>query len=197
MPDSYIALPLPRTDSGTPLEAAIVRTYPVVPYACGYLTEDQIGQLLWAGHTSCGIHRSRRTNGVTWLVLYVCRPDGAWRYHAQEHCLTRHLSSDVRTELADAARNRWFVAQAPCILVLSAVPRCAAARFGQRWLHWLPIEVGRVVERIRLQAIALGLASVPIVEFDCPGVERVLTLSRQEEPLYLLPVGWPAREDRS
>ena len=195
MPDSYIPLPLPGINSGTFLESAIVQTYPVVPYAREQLTEDQIGQLLWAGRVSCGIRESKHANGATWLMLYVCRADGAWRYHAREHCLTRHLSEDVRGDLADAARNRCFIAQAPCILVFVAIPRCGTARFGRRWLHCLPIEVGRVVERMRLQAIALGLASVPIVEFDCVGVDRVLTLSRQEEPLYLLPVGWPVRED--
>lgn len=37
-----------------------------------------------------------------------------------------------------------------------------------------------------------GLASVPANEFDDVRVKHILILSRQETPLYLLPVGWPA-----
>ena len=32
-------------------------------------------------------------------------------------------------------------------------------------------------------------------EFDSERVRRTLILSRQEEPTYLLPVGWPAQSD--
>jgi len=168
----------------------------VGPYAEEQLTGEQIGQLLWAAHTTASIHKRKGTNGSTWLIVYVCRTDGVWRYHTQEHCLTRHLNRDVRGELADAARNRWFLAQAPCVLAISAVPRRDAERYGERWqLRYLPIEAGRAVERTLLQAVALGLTSVVVSEFDDTRVSHTLILSRQETPLYLLPVGWSARGD--
>jgi SagB-type dehydrogenase family enzyme len=168
----------------------------VGPYAEEHLTREQIGRLLWAAHASGSVHKRKGTKGSTWLILYVCRTDGVWRYHTQEHCLTRHLDRDVRGELAGAARNRWFLSQAPCVLAISAVPRRDAKRYGERWeLRYLPIEVGRAVERTLLQAVALGLASVAVSEFDDTWVSHVLILSRQETPLYLLPVGWPAQGD--
>jgi SagB-type dehydrogenase family enzyme len=196
MSKSLIALPPPRINSQVSLEIVIAQRYTVGPYAEEQLTGEQIGQLLWAAHASGSVHKRKGTNGLTWLILYVCRMDGVWRYHTQEHCLTRHLNRDVRGELADAARNRWFLAQAPCVLAISAVPRRDAERYGERWqLCYLPIEAGRAVERTLLQAAALGLASAPVSEFDDARVSHALILSRQETPLYLLPVGWPAQGD--
>ncbi len=56
-----------------------------------------------------------------------------------------------------------------------------------------PIEAGRAVERMLLQCTALGLASVAVSEFDSARVKHTLILSRQEEPLCLMPVGRPER----
>jgi SagB-type dehydrogenase family enzyme len=196
MSKSLITLPPPHINSQFSLEIAIAHRCPAGPYAEKQLTGEQIGQLLWAAHTTASVHRRKSPNGSTWLIFYVCREDGVWRYHTQEHCLTRHLDRDVRGELADAARNRWFLAQAPCVLAISTVPKRGAERYGERWqLRYLPIEAGRAVERTLLQAVAMGLASVPVSEFDDAQVRYVLILSRQETPLYLLPVGWPAQGD--
>lgn len=196
MSKSLMTLPSPRINSQVSLETAIAQRCPVGPYAEEQLTGEQIGQLLWAAHYAASVHGRKGPNGSTWLIFYVCRKDGVWRYHTEEHCLTRHIHRDVRGELADAARNRWFLAQAPCVLAISIVPRRDAERYGERWqLRYLPIEAGRAVERTLLQAVALGLASVPVSEFDDARVSHILILSRQETPLYLLPVGWPAQGD--
>jgi SagB-type dehydrogenase family enzyme len=196
MSKSLITLPPPCVNSQISLETVIAQRCPIGPYTEKQLTGEQIGQLLWAAHTTASVHRRKSPNGSTWLILYVCRVDGVWRYHTQEHCLTRHLDRDVRGELADAARNRWFLAQAPCVLAISTVPKRGVERYGERWqLRYLPIEAGRAVERTLLQAVAMGLASVPVNEFDDAQVRYVLILSRQETPLYLLPVGWPAQGD--
>lgn len=196
MSRSYIELPAPCSDGQVSLEAVITRDRPIGPYVEEHLAVGQIGQLLWAAHTAASAHRRKATGGSTWLALYACCADGVWRYHAQEHCLTRHLGKDVRGELAHAARNRWFIAQAPCVFVVSALPQRHAKCCEQRWrLHYLPLEVGRAVERVFLQAAALGLASVPVSEFENAKVSRALILSRQEEPQYLVPVGWPAQGD--
>jgi SagB-type dehydrogenase family enzyme len=196
MSKSLITLPPPRINSQVSLETVIAQRYSVSPYAKEQLTGEQVGQLLWAAHTTANIHKRKGPNGSTWLIFYVCRKDGVWRYHTQEHCLTCHLNRDMRGELADAARNRWFLAQAPCVLAISAVPRRGAERYGERWqLRYLPIEAGRAVEGTLLQAAALGLTSIPVSEFDDARVRHLLILSRQEAPLYLLPVGWPAQGD--
>jgi nitroreductase len=47
---------------------------------------------------------------------------------------------------------------------------------------------------VLLQAVALGLAAVPIGAFSDEYVARVLGLERGEVPLYLIPVGHPAED---
>ncbi len=51
------------------------------------------------------------------------------------------------------------------------------------------IEVGHVAENIHLQAVALGLGSVPVGAFVDDEVKRVLSLPKEEVPLYIIPVG--------
>jgi nitroreductase len=195
MSSSHITLPPPLTNGQLSLEAAIAHRCRVSPYIEEQLAAEEIGQLLWAAHTVADIHKG--TNGATWLTLYTCHGDGVWRYHPLEHCLTRHLNQDVRSILSDAAQNRWFIGQAPSVLVISASPRhLAGDQHGNiQQLQYPPIEAGRAVERVLLQASALGLASVPVSDFDSERVRHTLILSRQEEPMYLLPVGWPAQSD--
>jgi hypothetical protein len=134
MSKSLIALPSPRSNGRSFLKTVFAYRYFVGPYAEDQLAIDQIGQLLWAAHTTSGVVRKgKKTNGTTWLVFHACWTDGVWRYHPQEHCLTRHLGVDVREALANAAWNRWFIAQAPCVLVISAVAkRGAEERCGER-----------------------------------------------------------------
>jgi nitroreductase len=51
-------------------------------------------------------------------------------------------------------------------------------------------EVGHCAQNIHLQAVALGLGSVPIGAFDDSELKELLELS-DEEPLYIVPVGYP------
>jgi nitroreductase len=47
---------------------------------------------------------------------------------------------------------------------------------------------------VLLQAVALGLAAVPIGAFSDEDVARALGFDRGEIPLYLIPVGHPAED---
>ena len=53
------------------------------------------------------------------------------------------------------------------------------------------MEVGHAAENVYLQAVSLGLGTVSIGIFDETAVRRILGLSREQEPLYLMPVGKP------
>ena len=184
-----VTLPPPR--DGDRAQVAIASPCPVRSYDDEQLGTEHVGQLLWVAHTITG---GRERNSIGPLILYACWADGVWRYHPKEHCLTRHLDGDVRRTLADAALNRWFIARAPCVFVASTVPRRSLRDRLQQYTCYSPVEVGRAVERMFLQCSALGLAGVPVSEFDSAKVKHLLVLSRQEEPLCLLPVGWPDRE---
>lgn len=53
------------------------------------------------------------------------------------------------------------------------------------------MEAGHAAENIHLQAVALGLGSVPVGAFDDDGVAEALDLAADEAPLYIIPVGYP------
>jgi len=46
-----------------------------------------------------------------------------------------------------------------------------------------------------LQAASLDLGAAVVGAFDDAAVASLLDLPAPEQPLYLLPVGWPADED--
>jgi SagB-type dehydrogenase family enzyme len=196
MSDSRITLPQPRTSGETSLESAIARRRSVRRYTPEVLTLDEIGQLLWAAQGITGGKDSMRTapsaGGCHPLVLYVCRSDGIWRYHPQGHYLARHREQDARDELVDAAWRQKFIADAPCVFIVSAIPERTTGRYGERGeLRYVPMDTGHATENLLLQAVALGLASVSVGAFDDAAVKRALALPEQEEPLYILPVGHP------
>jgi nitroreductase len=53
------------------------------------------------------------------------------------------------------------------------------------------MEAGHAAQNIHLEAVALGLGSVAVGAFNDVEVHRVLGLSKDEIPLYLIPVGEP------
>ena len=196
MSESRITLPAPRTSGSVSLEAAIARRRSVRRYTPEDLSLEQIGQLLWAAQGITGhkdmLRAAPSAGGRHPLVVYVCRADGVWRYHPQGHYLTRHLEQDVREGLVEAAWRQWFIAEASCAFVISAIFEHTTQRYGERGqLRYVPMDTAHAAQNLLLQAVALGLASVPIGAFVDDAVKKVLSLPEPEVPLYILPVGHP------
>ncbi|MCP4543330.1 MAG: SagB/ThcOx family dehydrogenase [Chloroflexi bacterium] len=189
MSGSRITLPQPCTDGPVSLEAAIAQRRSVRCYTPEGLKLEQIGQLLWAVQGVTGGKNTLRAapsaGGRHTLILYVCRADGIWRYHPEGHCLTRHLGQDVREKLVEAARYQKFIAEAPCVFAISSIHR-----YGERGeTRYVPMDTAHAAQNMLLQAVAMGLASVPVGEFDDASVSKVLALPEQQVPMYILPVG--------
>jgi nitroreductase len=53
------------------------------------------------------------------------------------------------------------------------------------------MEAGHAAQNVLLEATALGLGAVPIGAFHDRSVHETLSLPKEEEPLYLIPVGHP------
>ena len=196
MSESRIPLPPPRTSGPVSLETAIAQRRSVRRYAPGDLSLEQIGQLLWAAQGITGgraVLRAAPSAGARHpLEFYVCRADGMWHYEPQHHRLARHLERDVRGELAKAALGQQFIAEAACVFAVSAVFERTTRRYEERGrLRYVPMDIGHAAGNLLLQAIALGLASVPVGAFDDAAVKQVLALPQPEEPMYILPVGHP------
>lgn len=64
-------------------------------------------------------------------------------------------------------------------------------RYGERGIRYVYMEVGHCAQNIHLEAIALGLGSVPIGAFQDQYVKKVMNLPTNINPLYIIPIGYP------
>jgi SagB-type dehydrogenase family enzyme len=92
-------------------------------------------------------------------------------------------------ELSRAAFDQTSVRDAAAVLLLTAVFERTTAKYGNRGIRYVHIEVGHVAQNVCLQAVALNLGAVVIGAFDDSQVKKIANLMQQEEPLYLIAIG--------
>lgn len=103
-------------------------------------------------------------------------------------------SPEKKKQVAAAARQ-GFLAGAPAIVVVCALPERSAAIYGDRgrYLYCLQ-DTAAAVQNLLLAATSLGLATCWIGAFDEGRVRQVLGLSAEARPVALVPVGYAAGE---
>ena len=84
-----------------------------------------------------------------------------------------------------------FIAEAFLNIIICAEYSRTTQRYGERGIRYVYMEVGHCAQNIHLQAVALGLVSVPIGAFNDKDVKEVLSLQKKIEPLYIIPIGYP------
>jgi len=194
-----ITLPPPAHDSGFSLERAIYERLSHRSFAERPLTLEEVGQLLWAAYGIgidgvTGASRTVPSAGATDpLEVYLVAGEvdglapGVYRYNLVEHSLLKIAADDRRQRLAAAALNQHFVAAAPVNIVLAADYSRTTARYGERGLRYVYMEVGHSTQNIYLQCGPLGLGAVAVGAFDDTEVKALLEI--REEPLMIIPVG--------
>jgi len=159
----------------------------------GKIGLDELSRLL---HAAQGINRRRGRTvpsaGACYpLEIYLVSADGLFKYVPSGHALLKLREGDLREGLAAAALGQGFVEEAQVSIVVCAVFDRITSRYGKRGINYTFIEVGHCAQNVLLQAVALGLGSVPVGAFHDEEVKRLLDLPQSEEPLYILPVGIP------
>jgi SagB-type dehydrogenase family enzyme len=195
-----ILLPEPSRDGTISVERALARRRSIRSYGKEPLPLAALSQILWAaqGITHPDGFRTAPSAGALYpLELYVVagavtglRP-GVYRYDPVRHRLSLHAEGDLRNELAVAALEQDWVAEAPAVLVLSAVYARSSRKYGTRAPRYVHMEVGHTAQNVYLQAVALDLGTVMVGAFHDRRLQRVLRLSGELEPLGLMPVGKP------
>jgi len=194
--------PLPEADrqgSGFSLERALAERRSVRTYTDQELSERQIAQLCWAGQGITDPDRGLRTcpsAGATFpLELYVVLAGGVDHYEPASHGLTRHLDGDIRPGLQRACLNQPWVGRAPVVFIVSADFSRTARRYSRRTDRYVWMEVGHAGQNILLQAQAMGLGAVPVGAFDDEALAGLLGLPDGQQPLYVIPVGFPSASE--
>lgn len=153
---------------------------------------EKISQLLWAGQGRKGNKKTVPSAGGTYpLELYVIIKDkGIYRYDSNKHLLKLIKEGNFNNLLARASHNQQFIENAPLNFVICAEFNRTCNKYGERGVRYVFIEIGHAGQNIELEAIALGLDSVPVGAFHDEEVKKILALPESIEPLYIIPIGY-------
>jgi SagB-type dehydrogenase family enzyme len=189
-----VALPAPAKVSRMSLEEALAKRRSVREFAAKPLAKEQLGQLLWAaqGVTHEDGMRTAPSAGALYpLEIYVATSAGFSHYLPSSHELERRSDRDLRPELYRAALRQDQVLKAPAVFVITAVYERTSRKYGDRGPRYVHLEAGHAAQNLLLEAVALGLGAVPVGAFDDVQIQKALALPAEQQPIYLIPVGYP------
>jgi SagB-type dehydrogenase family enzyme len=176
------------------LEECIAKRRSVRSFKDKPLDLQQISAIMWAGQgitdDETGFRASPSAGATYPLQLYYATGDGVFRYIPESHGAEKILNEDIRNDIAKAALNQMFIADAGMVIIIAAVFENTTQRYGERGVRYVYNEIGHCAQNIHLEAVALKLGSVPIGAFHDEQVKSILGLE-QAEPLYIIPVGYP------
>jgi len=196
--DKRIVLPPPKTDGATSVERALRERRSIRDFNRQALSVAEVSQLLWAaqGITASGGRRTAPSAGALYpLEIYLVANNvegltaGVYKYRPDGHELIRAFEGNKKIELSRAALGQTSVRDAPAVVLIAAVYERTTARYGERGVRYVHIEVGHVAQNVCLQAVALKLGAVVMGAFDDSQVKKIVSLAAKEEPLYLIAIG--------
>ncbi len=100
-------------------------------------------------------------------------------------------NASVKRALAEAAFDQWFIAEAPVVLVFSALKERSSAKYGERGEFYSLEDATIAAAYAQLAATALDLASVWIGAFDENKVKKILNAKK---PIAIIPIGYANEE---
>ena len=194
-----IKLPKPSYKGTVSVEETILKRRSVRNFSKDKLPLEFISQLLWSAQ---GITNQRNkfraapSAGALYpMELYIVSPDGVFHYIPDGHLLRKQQHADLRQELANASWGQNFVAVAGISIVIVAEYGRTTWRYGNRGIRYVDMEAGHIAQNIHLQAVALNLGSVPVGAFNDKVVKSLLKLPPAQEPIYIIPVGYPTHKN--
>lgn len=189
-PLKVIQLSEPSLKGVVSFEESLAKRRSVRQFRDQQLKPAQISQLAWAGQGITEAERGLRTAasaGETYpITLYFATQEGLFVYRPEEHSLEQASNMDVRGRLGGI--------NAPCNIIIAGSERTLVTKFRSEANKYMLLEAGIIAQNIQLQAVCLGLGSVPVGGFDARNVRRVCKLSRGLEPLLIISVGYQAAE---
>ena len=191
---SKIELPPPQLKGERSLEEAIAQRRSERRLTDKALSWEQVGQLAWAAQGITGGDSRWRAapsaGALHPLELYVLLRENVYRYDSAAHELRFHVSVDP-SDVAAAALNQEFVAQAPCVFAFGADIQRTTRVYKKRGWNYICMDLGHSAQNLLLQAAALGLAATPVGALDEEALGALLRLPSGHVLLYLVPVGYP------
>ncbi len=189
-----LKLPPPKLKGEMSLEEAIFRRKSCRKFMKKKLSLEQISQIMWAGQgiTRENFYRTVPSAGALYPIeLYAVMEEGVFHYIPMEHSLELIKKGDVRYELMKAALYQEYIYEAPLNVIIAAVFERTTRKYGQRGIRYVLFEAGHVSQNIYLQCTSLNLGTVAIGAFYDEDVKNILSMPKNHEPLYIMPIGYP------
>jgi SagB-type dehydrogenase family enzyme len=198
-----VRLPEPRHKGPVSLEEILMGRRSQRDFVTRALTTDQLSQVLWAAYGMNASPGRAGSHGESWRTapsaggcypyeLYIVTGEvtgiepGLYHYLSGEHSMKQVLAKDLRPALSVAALGQQMIRAAPVSLVYSVVYERTTFRYGERGrTRYIPMDVGHSA-----QAGAMGLGTCAVGAFDDARVKSIMNLPPDEEPFYIMPVGY-------
>jgi len=205
---TIIELPKPRLDSDISIEETLHKRRSIRYYSDDPLTMEEVSQILWAAYGLTkpyptgpaflrGGLKTAPSAGATYpLEIYLVAGNvtglsaGIYKYRAEDHSMYKISDGDVRKELTEAALDQSWILEAPASLVYSAVFSRTTDTYGDRGRErYVCMDLGHSAQNVYLQAVALDMGTVAIGAFSDIKVKLLINMTREEEPIYIMPLG--------
>jgi len=107
-------------------------------------------------------------------------------------------NEEAKKRLVEAAHGQSFIAEAPLVFVVCAVPGRSSPRYGSRGTDLYCLQdTAAAVQNILLTATSNGLGSCWIGAFDEASATEAVGVPPGVRPVALLPIGYPAEAPRA
>lgn len=195
-PQVFVQLPEPQSIGSMTLERALQKLSTVEDISPMPLTGSAIGQLAWSAVAAL----DSATLAEQWLLgqviddeaieLYVVTYEGLFQYIRHGHRLQQLAMGDTRTLLTLPAGGLGNPINHGAAFIIADTQRRPKGRRATLAQRQTMLKVGQIAQAMRLQAAALGLASLPLEPLDEVAVRQALGLTRSVTPLYVLLTGY-------
>jgi SagB-type dehydrogenase family enzyme len=194
-----IKFPYFAASDKTNLEITIGKRRSLRKYIDKEFSESIISRILWAAQgisSKDGLRTAPSAGAIYPLEIHVVAgkgsgiEPGAYRYDPEENAVSQEIQGDIRARLSEAALSQPMIREAPISLLITAIYARITGRYGKRGIRYTHMEAGHVAQNIYLLGVELGIGTCAVGAFDDEEVRKVLKLPANEEPLYILPLGY-------
>jgi len=200
-----IKLPEPVINGSMSIEETMAQRRSVRSYMHKAFDLQNVSQMLWAAYgvsdsikyPNYKLKTAPSAGALYPLEIYLVANNvngleqGVYRYIPNENKLIQEIAGNVSYDLTDASWGQTMVEEAPIDIVWTAVFERCTKKYGERGRErYVCMDLGHSGQNVYLQATALGMGTCAIGAFDDEGISEVLNLPEEEEPLYIMPVGW-------
>jgi len=199
-----VKLPGPAGAGGMPIWEAVGRRRSVRDFRRSPLSTADLSQLLWASQGVTKVVgeyalRSAPSAGALYPIeTYLCVQmiegiePGIYHYNVREHELELLRPGDFRAEVAEAALDQGFLAEAAAVFAWTAVFARSKWKYKERAYRYVYLDAGHIAQNVALAAVALGLGSCQIAALYDDEVNAILGVDGKEESVvYMTALGRP------